>query len=225
MPKMWFREQTQSYYVKIDGKQHNLGKDKQAAKEQCKRLLEGFGDQTVRRILDLYWNWLKKNRRPSTCGPRKKLLASFGESVPANFKASALRPYHVQKWIDSRSLSATTKNYRITLIIGAFSWAKKMGYLDRNPIEGMPKPQRTVRQEFLPVDRWQELLDSATDKEFRDWLTIMLATGMRTEEMFKLKAEHFDSDRFVLPIEDSKGRRDLESSICRNRHCPSSNAL
>lgn len=209
-PKLWFRKQTKSWYVKIDGEQINLGKDKQAAKEQYQRLINGIaGKHTVREILDLYWRWLKKNRRPSTYEPRERLLKSFGKSVASNLKASALKPYHVQTWIDEnpRTLSATTQNHRISTIIAVFNWAKQMGHLDRNPIEGMPKPQRTVRQEFLPVDRWQDLLDAATDGEFRDWLTIMLATGMRAEEMFKLKAERFDTDRFVLPIEDSKGRK------------------
>lgn len=33
MPKLWFRKQNKSWYVKIDGKQVNLSRDKQAAKE------------------------------------------------------------------------------------------------------------------------------------------------------------------------------------------------
>lgn len=209
-PKLWYRKQTDCWYVTIDGKQTNLGSDKQSAKEQYQRLIDGVaGKHTVRQILDLYWKWLKKNRRPTTYEPRKRQLKTFGDSVPANLKATALKPYHVQKWLDDnpRPLNNTTRNTRITLILGVFNWAKKMGYLDRNPIEGMPKPERLVRQEYLPVDRWQELLDAATDQEFRDWLTIMLSTGARTEEMFKLKSEHFDTDRLVLPTEDSKGRR------------------
>jgi integrase len=212
IPKMWFRKQTGAWYVKIDGKQINLGKDKEKAHRQYRRLLDSGNPElhTVRQVLELHWQWLKKNRRPTTYQPREGMFRSFGESVPKYLKASSLRPYHVQKWIDDnpRPLSDTTKNYRITTICGVFNWAKKMGYLERNPVEGMPKPKRTVRQEFLPADRWRELLDAATDEEFKDWLSIMLATGARAEEMFKLKAEHFDGERFVLPIEDSKGRRE-----------------
>ena len=209
-PKLWYRKQTKSWYVKIDGKQVNLGKDKHAAKEQYNRLIDGnVGRHTVREILDFYWRWFKKNRRPSTYEPRGPLLKKFGESVPANLKAASLKPHHVQAWIDEneRPLSDTTKNSRITTIIGVFSWAKKMGYIDRNPIAGMPKPQRTTREEYLPAEFWPKLLDVATDQEFRDWLTVMLVTGARTEEMFKLKAEHFDGECLVLPIEDSKGRK------------------
>ena len=83
-PKMWSRKQTGSYYVKIDGQQINLGKDKKAAKEQYNRLINGnAGQHTVREILDRHWRWLKKNRRPSTYEPRGPLLRRFGESVPA----------------------------------------------------------------------------------------------------------------------------------------------
>jgi len=32
-PKLWFRKQPKSWYVKIDGKQFNLGQEEQAAKE------------------------------------------------------------------------------------------------------------------------------------------------------------------------------------------------
>lgn len=213
IPKMWFRKQTNSYYVKIDGQQVNLGKEKAKAHKQYLKLLDtGNPEQyTVRDILDARWKWLKKNRRPSTYKPRGPLLRSFGESLPKNFKASSLKPYQVQKWLDDnpRPLSNTTHNYRITMIVGVFNWAKKMGYLERNPIKGMPKPDRTIREEFLPVDVWPKLLEAATDQQLLDWLTVMLLSGARTEEMFKVKAEHFDGDRFILPITDSKGRKQV----------------
>ena len=94
-------------------------------------------------------------------------------------------------------------------MIGVFNWAQKMRYLERNPIKGMPKPDRTIREEFLPIDIWPKLLEAASDEQFRDWLMVMLLSGCRTEEMFKFKAQHFDEDRFVLPITDSKGRKQV----------------
>jgi hypothetical protein len=43
IPKPWFREQTQSWYVKLNGVQHSLGKDKKAADKQYHRLMAGEG--------------------------------------------------------------------------------------------------------------------------------------------------------------------------------------
>ena len=87
------------------------------------------------------------------------------------------------------------------------NWAMSMGYIDSNPIAEMPKPSRVVRQDFLPPDTWQKVLDLATDQEFRDFLTVMLLTGVRVQEMFKFEAKHLDGARFVLPISKSKGRK------------------
>lgn len=73
------------------------------------------------------------------------ILESFGDLVPASLKAAALNPYHVDRWLEDRGkrkvpvkgagtrghkvrtakpLSATTERDYITLIAGAFKWAK-----------------------------------------------------------------------------------------------------
>ena len=53
IPKPWFREQTQSWYVKINGVQHSLGKDKKAADKQYHRLMAGEGLAIPMRDLSL----------------------------------------------------------------------------------------------------------------------------------------------------------------------------
>ncbi len=107
IPKMWFRKQTGAWYVKIDGKQINLGKDKEKAHRRYRRLIDSGNPElyTVRQILDLHWKWLKKNRRRTTYQPREGMFRSFGESVPKNLKAASLKPYHVQKWIGDKGWS------------------------------------------------------------------------------------------------------------------------
>jgi integrase len=82
-----------------------------------------------------------------------------------------------------------------------------MGFVESNPIQSMEKPTAAIRQEFIPPELWQTVLDSATDQLFRDWLFVMLSTGMRVTEMLRLEAKHFDGSKFVLPIADSKGRK------------------
>jgi hypothetical protein len=49
---------------------------------------------------DAYWNWYKRNRSAETVAHRKPILQSFGKSVPGTLRISALRGFHVQKWLD-----------------------------------------------------------------------------------------------------------------------------
>ena len=46
----------------------------------------------------------------------------------------------------------------MTMIQGAFSWGVRQGYLRYNPLDGMEKPQRNVREDFVPVEDWGTLL-------------------------------------------------------------------
>lgn len=50
--------------------------------------------------------------------------------------------HQVEQWLDSceRVKSSTTRGDYITLIKGVMKWAKVLGYVERNPIEDMPKP-------------------------------------------------------------------------------------
>ena len=234
IPKPWKRETTGTWHVQIDGKQVYLGTNKSKAWAKYNRLMAGHngesGTATVRQILLAYMEWLKSNRAPETVASRARIIKAFGDFVPASLRAAAVKPFHVQQWIDAnskvkvrrknkttgeirefvlRDKSPTTANTRITLIIAVFSWAKQMGYIASNPLAEMPKPERKVRQEFLPVDTWQKVLELATDQPFREFLFVMLTTGARPQEMFKFTAEHFDvnGQRLILPIEDSKGKR------------------
>src|SRR5690606_5308614 len=101
--------------------QHPLGRDREAAFEEYHRLMaNGVPDRnwTVRQVLDAYWNWAKSNLAETTVNRRECVIRSFGESVPANLKASQLKGLHVQRWLDANDWNATTQHDYITLISG-----------------------------------------------------------------------------------------------------------
>lgn len=206
--KPWFRKQTKSWYVQIKGRQINLGRDKRLAKERFHRLISGLheapSELTAHVLLERYCDWMKINRSATTNSSRGYVLKSFRESLPQSLRANALKPHHVSEWLNPKH-SPTTRCDRITTIKTIWNWGISMGYLESNPIARMEKPRRQIRQDFLPVDVWPKLLDSARDREFRDFLTVMLMTGARTQEMLRFEAKHFDRNRLILPIEDSKG--------------------
>ncbi|MEX2172702.1 MAG: tyrosine-type recombinase/integrase [Pirellulales bacterium] len=227
-PQPWLRKSTGTWHVWFNGKQRYLGRDEAAAFEKFRRMAQSgvTGEYTVRQVVQAYWKWAKRNLAESTCTRRKPILESFSRAMRPSLKADALRAMHVQDWLDERRkitsvpkgkrgekqatakpLSPTTIGDYITLIKGVMNWAKGMGYIDRNPIDGMPKPSANVRQDFLPVDTWQRVLELATDEAFRDYLTVMLASGARPVEMGRFEAKHLTGNRLILPIRQSKGRR------------------
>ncbi len=207
----WLRSQNQTWYAQFNGRQINLGKDKKAAFREYHRLM-GSGasikDHPVRVVLDAYWTWLQTNRAPETCKPRKRILQTFGQSIPPKLRVSQLRPFHVQSWIDKHYATngPTRRADLIATIKTALNWGMKMGYADANPIAQMEKPQRQIRQEFVPFDQWQKLLN-ACKPDLRDFVAVMLVAGARAQDMLKYEAKHFDGSRLVLPIQDSKGKR------------------
>lgn len=210
IPQPWFRQQNKTWYVQLNGRQINLGKDEAKAYQEYHRLMaNGVPDRdwTVRQVLDAYWNWAKDNLAETTASRRESVIRAFGESLPANLKASQLKGLHVQRWIDANDWNATTQSDFITLISGIVNWAIGLGYMEKNPLKTMRKPQAVVRQEFLPADLWPRVLELATDQEFRDYLVMMLSTGARPQELPIIEAKHFDGQKIVLPIGKSKGRK------------------
>lgn len=231
--KPWFRAANQTWYVWHNGKQVNLGKDERKAKKAFQKLINrgrpGEG-QTVRQVVAAYWTWATRNLAQSTCDRRKPLLDSFSafiEEKTPTLVADALKPFHVQRWIDAnqkvkvqrktgdkretiesgKDITKTTENTRIGLIKGVMSWAKAMGYVDENPISSMKRPAAAVRQDFIPSDLWPQVVKLARDEPFRDYLTVMLASGARPQEMRKVTAANLSGERFVFAIDDSKGKK------------------
>lgn len=214
IPKPWKRAQTGTWYVTLDGKQHNLGDDEARAKELYADLLAkrrgAVGpEENVRKLLDAYWSWCKINLAKTTCDVRKKRLKSFAKWVPADLSTSKLRPLHIQKWLDEEypKANSTTRHTLISVIGAAINWACELGYIESNPIARMKKPRRQIRQEFVPIDRWQELFAAVQTQEAKDFLVMMLSSGIRVQEIKIIEARHREGDRLVYEISESKGRR------------------
>ena len=95
-PTPWLRKQNQTWYVQLEGRQINLGRNKKEAFAEYLKLMHlgvPKSDQTVRQVLDAYWNWAKSNLAEETCNSRKAALTTFGESVPKALKAADVRAY------------------------------------------------------------------------------------------------------------------------------------
>lgn len=218
----YFRKQTQSWYVKLDDRDVPLGKDEEAAWEtyhelMAERVRTGktqVASDSVVLLVNRYLDWLQKNRAPTTFDRRLPILRSFGRHIGPKLKASRLKPFHVQDWIDNhysdpKRHSDTYRNTLITAVKAAFGWAVDQGHLASNPIARMKKPAATMRELYLPAVQWTDVLDAARDEPLKEFIFVMLDSGARVQEMFKAEARHLDraQARLVFPKEESKGKK------------------
>lgn len=79
-PKPWFRQQSKRWYLQINGKQVNLGPDRESAFETFHRLMSGQGAAqagiSARCLVDRYAVWIDAHRAQSTAESSKPILAA-----------------------------------------------------------------------------------------------------------------------------------------------------
>ncbi len=213
IPQPWYRKDRKTWCVQISGRQINLGKTRKEADAKYKRLLQQYGLRDgpsrtrIAELVDEYWGWYEREKSTSSIESRRDLMRTFRDQTP-NLLAEEIRPLHVDKWISrSNAKAASTSSDRITLISGMFNWGKRMRLVKVNPIKDMPRPTPEPREDYVPPNKFAELIRSCKSPEARDLVVFMLDTGCRVQEISKLEAQYFDGVKFVLPISKSKGKR------------------
>ena len=110
--KPWFRKSNKRWYVWHDGRQRNLGPDREAAFQEFHRLMaEGESKPsisskhlTVIELADHFLEWVHRNRSPDTYEWYRYRLARLC-SLHGELAATDLRPYHVESWVNQYALS------------------------------------------------------------------------------------------------------------------------
>jgi len=84
--------------------------------------------------------------------------------------------------------------------------------LKRNwSVEETPYPKRPIRlPDVLSREEVERLIDSADSRLHRVWLLTLYATGVRRQELVRLKVSDIDSARMVLHIHQGKGNQDRD---------------
>lgn len=215
-PKPFFRKQTQTWYVQLNGRQINLGPNEKAAWAEYHKLMasrtKAIGAGSLAKVLDRYWRHIKVNLAKSTLDRRRPILKSFA-TFCGNLPANKLQPHHVLDWLAKsyKDASATYQHTLMTTIKAGTAWCAEVGLMDHDPLKGLRKPRPTVRQEFVPYERWDELLSycGPPGDPFRLLVEFMLQTGCRAEEVFRIEHHHvaLDKRQIILPITESKGRK------------------
>ena len=220
-PKPYYRPNRQTWFVQIDGREHTLGRDKDAAWQKYHELMAARGQQpvvppvadakTVVVALERFMGHVEANRSPRTYEFYQRVLKSFRLSLPSQTLTLAeLMPAHVTDWIAQHpDWSATTRHGSIHAVKKAIRWACKEWRLGESPLFDVEAPTPNRREVFITAEQWPQLLAACTDSEFHDLLSFLWETGSRPQEARNAEKRHLDAAnrRLVFPKEESKGKK------------------
>ncbi|MDB4614266.1 hypothetical protein OAH18_01110 [bacterium] len=215
-PKPFFRKSRKLWYVQLNGKQQNLGPDRDRAFELYYQLMQQkpvtqqvspVSGEMVVALIDAYLDWCVKHRAAATYEWYRWRLQLFTETIPSNLTVSQLKPFHVQGWIDSQDgWGSGSKRNGVKAIQRAMRWAVQQGYIERSPIAQMQKPAMGKREVVLSPEEFQMLLDNTQCQPLIDLLNVTWETGCRPQESLRVEARHVDvaGSRWVIPVSESK---------------------
>ena len=220
-PKPFFKQARQLWYVEVERKQHCLGPDKDEAFRQYHVLMQsqkmaslgqasaGATSPLVAVVADAFLEWVKTERAPDTFEWYRYRLQRFCAKHPT-LKASDLRPFHVQQWVDSYpQLSRSSRRNYFRTVKACMRWSLQQGYIDKNPIAHLSIPAGESREVTIPQADYERLLAAITDANFNDLVVFTWETGCRPQESLRIEARHVElaRQRIVFPKAEAKGKR------------------
>ena len=169
------------------------------------------GDVSAAEIIDLFLDWTQKNRERLTYEAYKRRLQAFVDSIPASLLYTAMKPHHVTRAMDANAekWNANTKNDFATAVQRAFNWAQGEGLITHNPLARVRKPGREARELAINPAQYAEIMQAASEPNFRTLLEVAWETGARPQELVKIEARHVDLERrrIVFPPREAKGKK------------------
>ena len=212
-PKPFFKKARGLWYVEINRKQINLGPDRDEAFRQYHLLMtqpreQPVSPEMVAAIIDAYLEWVQRNRAEATYEWYRHRLQRFVDKYPS-MRVAALKPFHVEKWVDDYDVAPTTRRNYFRSIKTCLGWAVKQGYIERNPIEALQVPGAERREVYIPPDEFEHLLEFVPEQNFRELLLTTYQTGCRPQELLRVTAAFVDVNekRWVFPQSKSKGKK------------------
>lgn len=211
MRKPFFRQSRKRWYVLHDGRYVNLGPDKAEAFKRFHKLAAGQTEPapvtaTVGEIVTQFLEWTKAHRSKLTSDWYCQFLDGF-KAMHGRLKVTAVKPYHVTRWIDSKGYAGTTERRAVETVSRAFNWAVDEGVLPKNPLPRLKRPAATPRECYISPAQWKVVIAKANS--LSEYLEFARATGARPQEIRAIEKRHFDPvlKAIVFPRDESKGKR------------------
>ena len=168
------------------------------------------GQQLVVAIFDEFLDWCQKHKAPLTYVWYRDRIQSFARTIDKRLALAELKPILVERWVDAHpEWSASHQRGCKVAVQRPFTWAEKMGVIDRNPIRFLEKPEQGKREQVISPAEYAVIHNHFPDDAFRDLLEMAWHTGARPQESLKIEARHVDlpNRRIVLPPKEAKGKK------------------
>ncbi len=210
-PKPFFRKPCQTWYVEIDGHQHNLGKDEKLAFERYHDLMRQEKPREVDCSLVVgVLGWVRNNKKPKTYEWYQRHLQVFVKAVPPQLAVGQIKKHHLTACIEALpGWSSTTKNDLCRAVIRAFQWAEDEELIQRTPLRRFKKPRSKRREVVIPQDEFDAMMTHFPSRPIIELLTFAWEVGPRPQGLVAIEARHvaFVNERVVFPTEESKGQK------------------
>jgi len=212
-PKPWYRKDRRAWFVTIGGVRHNLGPEKKAAYDRFYSLMRQpktrkVAAQSLVAIIDAFLDWVQRHRAADTYEWYRYRLQRFVDQYP-DLEVDDLRPHHVETWADSYQLSVTSRRNYLRSVKRCVKWAKKQGYVDRNPIADLEVPSAEHKEVAIRQEEFDRLVSYVCNQALADLMMVTWETGCRPQESLRVEARHVDlaNQRWVFYRSESKGKR------------------
>lgn len=153
-------------------------------------------------FVDGFLKWSGQQHRPKTHDLHKgnckilkrffrgKYLDEITTEMVEDFKAA--RKQERLQWAKSRSVSGSTVNRALTTLKLLYHQATRSGYEVKNPVVGVAMFREPLDAMRVITFSEQAAYLSEASLPLRDIARVMLDTGMRPEEVFRMRVENID---------------------------------
>ncbi|MEM9409748.1 MAG: tyrosine-type recombinase/integrase, partial [Planctomycetota bacterium] len=208
-PTPWYRTARKRWYVTIDGTTHNLGPDKEEAFERFHSIMASPikpGKISVFVLMNEFLEWVENHRKPDTYTFYKKRIDRWVKDNK-DMDSTALRPFHVQKWLDKKDWGPTYKAGVVTTLKTCFNWGVKQGYLSSSPIRFLEKPKPARRETPVTKEEYQTILSLVSESDpFHDLVVFCWETGCRPQTTLRFTANDVDIKNSRIVVENPKAK-------------------
>jgi integrase/recombinase XerD len=215
-PKPFFKKSRGRWYLEINRRQINLGAQRDEAFRRYHELMaapreeKAVPSDAVVVLVDQFLEWCHKHRAAETYRWYLDRLQEFCRQVGSGLTVTELRPYHVQRWVDSQATwSNGTRRNAIRAVKRVFNWAEELGLVDRSPLVQLRRPKGGKKDLIIPDQHFRRMMGLSGCECFRDLLIVTWETGCRPQESLRVQAQHVDrtNQRWVIP--ETPGKPDM----------------
>jgi site-specific recombinase XerD len=133
-------------------------------------------------------------------------FAQYFKTPPDRLGLEHVRQYQAHLFTD-RKLEPVSVAQQLSALRFFFLKTLKRPWM----VEDMPVPKQPIRlPDILSQEEVERLIQCADSPVHRVCILVLYATGLRREELVRLKIEDIDSARMLVHVRQGKGRKDRE---------------